>query len=56
MKVIIQLTKEEYDEYLKIAKENEITSMSEVDTLIKETVYDCIGDYIYEADIDVKNN
>ena len=56
MKVIIQLTKEEYDEYLKIAKENEITSMSEDDILIKENVYDSIGDYIYEADIDVKNN
>lgn len=56
MKVIIQLTKEEYNEYLKIAKENEITSESEINTLIKETAYDCIGDYIYEADIDVKNN
>ena len=55
-KVKTYVSKEEYDEYLKIAKENEITSMSEVDILIKETVYDCIGDYIYEADIDVKNN
>ena len=56
IKVIIQLTREEYNEYLKIAKENEITSVSEIDTLIKETAYDCIGDYIYEANIDVKDD
>lgn len=56
MKVIIQLTREEYNEYLKIAKENEITSVSEIDTLIKETAYDCIGDYIYEANIDIKDD
>ena len=56
MKIIIQLTKEEYNEYLKIAKENDITSMSEIDILIKETAYYCIGDYIYEADIDIKDD
>lgn len=51
MRIIIQMTKEEYDGYAESAKE--CGWGDDVSTHIKECAYDNMGDYIYDAQIQV---
>lgn len=51
MRVILQMTKEEYNEYVQSAKE--CGWGDDVSTHIQEYAYDNMGDYIYDAQIQV---
>ena len=51
MRVILQMTKEEYDEYVKSAKE--CGWGDDVSAHIQERVYDNMSDYIYDAQIQI---